>query len=773
MKHIPLFLILLFFSACSLRAQQTNTYTFTFSQNDFDFKIEDNKTYIIPHDNDFSFDQDVTAPAIPMKNVQILIAKDQTYVSHSSYKTSQKISNTTELAPNPEVVPTNSFCSIKQANVQIPTYQYSSYPSQNVIYNGEHEVEGYKVLSFTIIPFKYFTSNHYLYLYNNLSLSVTTAHTDSINNNHSLIDKPFIRALAYNGNDIDLLYGTPDPQPTPDYEYLIITNNYLKPAFQPLANWKTIKGVRTKVLTTEDIDSYSLYSAPTKQERILNAIIDYHNGAYHGLKYVLLAGDDTIVPSQKCWICTKTTEPEECPADIFYSSYESWWDSNHDGIFGDSIDNFKLNPLIAVTRIPASSLIEASAFVQRIIQYESNPDTTNWNNSILMCGKKVGTASKWFEKYNEDGTLKSDSQQYGDAIYNIAIAPFWIGSLTRFYDSYSDVGDGSYMLNSYNLSTEICKNYSFLNVITHGDIDRWCLDKITPNAIGDDYYLTSNAYNSSFPLKTIILTSACFTNAFDSNNKCLGAGFMCNPYGGGALGYIGSSRFGFATYNMSSSSDQFNKLYYENLFTGNNHHFGDVFKRTQILYIKRNALSNWNSYYYFNNRNTGWYLALSTNALGDPEMPIFTETPLPIDPNTIFLHFNENTLYVSTTLDSVTICVTSIDDSGVAYFSKQENVSNAIFERMLGSYNVCITKPGYIPFLKTVHNNLYIQNKQLSFNKSYEAEKVYIGKNVTAVESEGDVTINSNGNISINAHETYIKNNFEVKSGGVLTIEPK
>ena len=771
MKRFTLYLILFSFAASSVKAQQTNTYTFTFTQNDFDFKIVDNQKYVIPKTSDFSFDHEVTAPAIPKKNVLILIAKDQTYVSHSFYKTSQRLSNTTELAPNPEVRPTNSSYSIKKTNVQNPPYPNSSYPSQNVLYNGEQEIEGYKVLSFTIIPFKYFTSNHYLYLYNSLSLSVTTAHVDSTSNNHSLLNKPFVRALAYNGNDIDLLYGDADPQPRPDYEYLIITNNYLKPAFQPLADWKTIKGVRTHILTMEEINSGWVYSAPTAVERIRNAIIDHDSGTYKGIKYLLLAGDKDIVPSLDCWIkCGKDTATIT-PSDMYYSSFHTIWDKNYDGVLGDSIDDFSLNPTLAVTRIPVTTIGEADAFVQRIIQYEQTPDTSNWTNSILMCGFRLSDDYPFVFK-NDNGTIKSDTQKFGDDTYTNAIEGYWGGQRVRFYDTYSDVGDSLHLFNSYNLGTEIAKNYTFLNVDTHGNIPYWCLDKISNSPYApEDKYLASTAYNSTIPIKSVIVTVSCLTNAFDSTEKCLSKGFMCNPHGGGALAYLGSSRNGL--YNLLGyGSFTFNSYFYRNLFRHPTKKFGEIVRLTKQSIIDLISEQNRHNRACFG-KDAYWYLCLSINPLGDPEMPIFTETPLSIEPNSVSLHFNENALCVTTTLDSVSICVTSLEDSGVTYFSKQENVSNAIFEGTLGSYNVCITKPGYIPFLKTVHNNLYIQNKQLSGNRSYEAEKVYIGKNVTTSESEGDVTINSNGNISINANETYIKNNFEVVFGGALTIGPK
>ena len=58
-----------------------------------------------------------------------------------------------------------------------------------------------------------------------------------------------------------------------DYEYLIITVDSLKHAFEPLSNWKTTKGVKATVLTIEDINNN--YSEDTLPLRIKKAIKDY------------------------------------------------------------------------------------------------------------------------------------------------------------------------------------------------------------------------------------------------------------------------------------------------------------------------------------------------------------------------------------------------------------------------------------------------------------------------------------------------------------------
>mgnify|MGYP000449506749 CR=1 FL=1 len=83
--------------------------------------------------------------------------------------------------------------------------------------------------------------------------------------------------MVYNSDDIDALYPTVARQNSVansfPVKYLVITNEELKPAFQRLANWKTTKGVKSKVLTVEEISQR--YSDPIMPMRIKRAIMEY------------------------------------------------------------------------------------------------------------------------------------------------------------------------------------------------------------------------------------------------------------------------------------------------------------------------------------------------------------------------------------------------------------------------------------------------------------------------------------------------------------------
>ena len=109
-----------------------------------------------------------------------------------------------------------------------------------------------------------------------------------------------VQMLVANPEDMEGFYPlNQTPNQTHPYEYLIVTTNQLRPIYQDLANWKTIKGIRATILTVEEIQqNYSGYSLPMK---IKNALKDYYDGSQNGLKYVLMGtGNDSTYLS--CYV---------------------------------------------------------------------------------------------------------------------------------------------------------------------------------------------------------------------------------------------------------------------------------------------------------------------------------------------------------------------------------------------------------------------------------------------------------------------------------------
>jgi len=80
--------------------------------------------------------------------------------------------------------------------------------------------------------------------------------------------------------------------------YLIITQDSLAAAFEPLMDWKTRKGLHARIVTIESINFQ--YPGIDLQERIRNCIKDYYSNS--GTDWVLLGGDTQVIPDRKAYV---------------------------------------------------------------------------------------------------------------------------------------------------------------------------------------------------------------------------------------------------------------------------------------------------------------------------------------------------------------------------------------------------------------------------------------------------------------------------------------
>lgn len=136
-------------------------------------------------------------------------------------------------------------------------------------------------------------------------------------------------------------------------DYLIITNEALKNAFQPLADWKTKKGVTADIRTVEWIQAN--YSGCDLQEKIRNFIKDAYS--HWGVGYVLLAGDTPIISDRKVknpdfWYAHLAPF---MPTDLYYSSLEGNWNDNGNAVFGDLYSEYYDPNFTIVTFLDADS----------------------------------------------------------------------------------------------------------------------------------------------------------------------------------------------------------------------------------------------------------------------------------------------------------------------------------------------------------------------------------------------------------------------------------
>lgn len=738
--------LLLLFVLCIVKGYPI-VYTHTQSIDDFEFlQREDGTTAILPSamlSSNFSFPSKDTVPALPCCYVNVLLPFGETFSSLQYIIEEQsEIPNVRKIDRAPSVVPISTTTSSQDSLLNDDVLSHSIYPDSIVRVIGLHHSMSYHYVSLQICPFIYITDSC-LSLIKSLRISILTQEEEvsTLSSHHRNIE-PLIKIVVNPENALmDDTLTSVSPQDIDDVDYLIITCDSLRSAFSPLVQWKNMKGIRTKIVSVEDIDGE--YSDASIQIKIKHCIHDYFQN--NNLKYVLLGGDDSIVPVMGCYAIVNDKLDSSIPADKFYACFDGAfdWDANGNGVKGEISDNVNLLQQIFLSRLPVQTAQHVHNYIQKLLIYEQSP-SQSYVQKFLLSGTKL-----W--NYKPSG--KSDAEEKSEKFYNENIAPYWGGCLYRFFDTDSDFGGPDYDLTEELLNSQLNNGYHFIHYASHGA-------QTSLSAEIGDYTVDGvrELHNVTTPF--LFTTMACETNHFDNgNSECLSEAFIRHSQGG-AIGYLGSSRSGWGyrnsdRYTTLGSSFKYNASFFRNLFENNIFHFAEIVSVAKNAYIAEasdNSAMRWLQY--------------SLNPLGDAEMPIYTVNPIPFE--NISIVRRNDTVIVSTDSIMANIAVTS--GFGEEYFSVLEDVSQGIFTGVPSEYDVVVTKHNYIPYI--YQNPVYVQNQIIQGIQNIQAESIVVGSHVCSTLPQGDVYVPSGGNLKLQySNRVVLDAGTHIELGGELLIK--
>lgn len=749
-----------FFSKTS--AQEIKTISLTYKPSDFTLIERNNLLYIDSKKYSYTYNSDTLAPALPFIGIYVWIDNKFDYVGCNVNSEDILLRKGLSVAPNIESCPMNDCGTV---NLHEIDYLSNIYPVDCVEFIGENEIGGNKILCFSISPFQYFPNSKELFFKDkitlniSLSLSSTSLQRKKTNATDLIDDLVVNRDEMYAARKIDVgLLSRQDKslETSNCYEYLIVTCDSLKEEFQRLADWKTMKGVRAKVITTDSIFCYSTEIRP--QLQIKKAIMDYYENSNNKLKYVLLGGDHEIVPAEHCRVILKwddTTEEQDIPTDLYYSSLKKLnWDSNNNGVIGELIDNIDISHDIYVTRLSVNTVSDARNQIRRIIKYEMNPDTCNWTNTILMAGKTLSGA-----QYNYAEGIMSDTHYKSEKFYQKYIYRYWpTGMKYMFYDTGTSFpGGAQYHFRKDNVAEQLSNGYTISNVVTHGETDSWEMESRTDMTPQQELFYTSDASLIDSKKNSFIITPACKVNAFSSADTSLSEGFMRNP-NGGIIGFYGSSTYCWYYRDslLEDPSETFIGTFYTNLFKSNRHQMGKAIYDSKFSFRYLWSHYMWRSFVF------------GMNGLCDPEMSVFLSTPQRF--NDVNVQLTNGILTVTTGVPDCRICVMSKNDFGDSYYFVVDSTQSESFHVPTNAYIICITKTGFIPYIAQVGDTIYIQNEEINTNTTIIANHTFIGDNVSQDITYGPVTVTEGSTLRQYSGDVTIARGFEVKKGAQLEI---
>jgi len=323
---------------------------------------------------------------------------------------------------------------------------------------------------------------------------------------------------------------TNNPQPATrnnpksnSYQILTITSQNFQNRFQPLMDLYLTHGLKSQVITTNNISQ--VMPGQDLQEKIRNYIIqEYQN---HNIEYVLLGGDDEIIPHRGFYTAVQSTslyENYDIPSDIYYSALDGNWNTDNDSLWGEPGEE-DLLPEVAVGRLVISDTNDLNTTLNKIISYQSNPVQGELRDPLLVGEHLYSNPLTWGGDYLDlligfqtANGYTTDGIPYGH-------------NIQKLYDR--DVGTWA----KDTLINRINQGKSFVHHTGHAN--SYYAMRMNLSDINNSNFNPLDGITHNF---TLVYSHGCYSGAFDASDCIAEKMLNIERF---ALAYVGNSRYGW------------------------------------------------------------------------------------------------------------------------------------------------------------------------------------------------------------------------------------
>lgn len=243
---------------------------------------------------------------------------------------------------------------------------------------------GFAIASCVVCPWSYYPVEGRLSLATGLEISVEWTDGDPAPRTSAQVASALRRVEALVDNPGDAASFAPPVRPDRggDAEWVVICDSAFSDLFEPLRRFREDCGLTTATLTIQEV--MQSHAGPDSAARLRSAIDSLVDGC--GTVFVLLAGDETLVPVRTVFSECEGFVDYEVPCDHYLSDLDGSWDADGDGEYGQPDDGMDLYSDVLLGRLPFSTDEQASAMVAKTIAYGQEPPGGSWATTALLCG---------------------------------------------------------------------------------------------------------------------------------------------------------------------------------------------------------------------------------------------------------------------------------------------------------------------------------------------------------------------------------------------------
>jgi hypothetical protein len=615
-------------------------------------------------------------PCLPVKVVQVYIPRGKTIsrVIVESQSTSA-LPGEYLLLPGQREIPTSSIEAPEPTPPDESIYGSASpYPSSPVALASEGWLAGRRIASIRVFPIQYVPAERKLLFNQEISFRVELADADPASEPAVPAETPrvahlrnaIVAGMVENASEVESDFpedAAPLAGPTAA-EYLIICHENHADEYAVLADWKTRKGVPAVIKTWPEV--VAAYPGSDDAEKFRNCIKDYYLN--HSTMWVVLGGSaPKATPNMRgCYCNVYGTVDAGIPCDLYFAGLDGTWNSDGDSRWGETTDGADLYPDVYVGRLPENTGVQCTTAIHKILTYEGCYTLpTDYQTRMLFMGE-------WLD-------AQTDAAINKNMIDNESV-PARFDPIQKLYESSGNL----------NITTAMSALNAGQGIVNHDGHGNVTIISIGPNLIGMDNFMAL----ANGPRYTVFYTLACDPAAFDGIMGCLGRSFVESPNGGGF--FVGNSRYGWYWPGASGygTGDLYDREFFKSMFLRGHYNLGVIHADAKLQRVS-----------YSGDDDTDRWAQFSLNLLGDPETPVWLDTPKTVSvshPSEIDKGGQTFTVSVTSGGSPVTdarVCLWKGDDIYLVEETAGGSASFQISPADTGTMLVTVSKNGYLPYL--------------------------------------------------------------------------
>ncbi len=345
-------------------------------------------------------------------------------------------------------------------------------------------------------------------------------------------------------------------------EYLVVTAGEFADELEPLLLWKRQMGLTTAVIDIDEI--LAAHDGVDDAERLREFLIESYQA---GTQFVLLAGDETVLPIRYAYHANTAIVPDialQNICDLYFADVNGNWDADGDGVYGEPAqDQPDLYGEVLVGRLPFHREQDFSAYVEKLIAYERNPGGGEYeflNRSLFIAADQM----RDYQGVGQQQLLAGAFPEYVESEVSAIVE-----------DPTGDAVNPEYPLATEAIAT-MSEGWGFTTLLIHGVSDGWVLRSNQYNMWPKSFLFTgegTDGANGFLPnleangKPGLVYSIGCDNGAFDmdappfaATNPCVAEMYLAKP-DGGAVGFIGYSRWGWVATSWKLADAFIKSLY--------------------------------------------------------------------------------------------------------------------------------------------------------------------------------------------------------------------